>query len=319
MIFEYLFYNKLHMNYKIIGENKVSRLILGCWRFGSLSVEEMETLIRVSLENGITMFDHACTYERGKSEHIFGEVLKKYPDLRKQMYIQSKCGIVKDKILYYDFSKNNIITCVKESIERLQCGYLDYLLLHRPDTLMNPREVAEALNYLYEEGLVHRFGVSNMVALQIENIQKYMKQKLIINQLQFNPVNTRILDETVFMNTPTSLSLSHSGYILEYMRLHDMTLQAWSILQIDREEGCLIGHPKYSKLNTCLEHYAQKFKVSISAVIIAWILYHPIEMQAIIGSRQPKRIKEACEFEKVILSKMDWYQIYEAGIQRKLQ
>lgn len=306
------------MDYLKLNEKHISRIVLGCWRLGNLSTDEMETLILSCLDLGINMFDHAITYMDGNSEKVFGNVLKRHPKLRKNMIIQSKCGIIKDDILYYDFSKTNIINSVKESIHRLNCEYLDYLLLHRPDTLMEPNEVGEAFNYLYNEGLVRSFGVSNMVPMQVEVIKKHINHKIQINQLQFNPVNSRIIDSTTFMNTNYCQAINRDGYVLEYCRLHNILIQAWSVLQIDRLNGCLIDHKDYKELNLILEYYADKYRTNKAAVIIAWILFHPINMQAIIGTSKVHHIKEACEYSNVHLTKIEWYKIYEAGMKQKL-
>ncbi len=291
---------------------KVSEIALGCMRIAGKSVEEVEALVLKAIELGINYFDHADIYGGGKSEEIFGQVLQRNPGLRKKMIIQTKCGICSG---YYDFSKEHILEAVNHSLESLQCGYIDVLLLHRPDTLMDPAEVAEAFDQLYDEGKVKYFGVSNMNAGQIELIQKYTKHPLIFNQIQFNVVNAGIIDSGIHVNMSDDASIDHDGSLLEYCRLHDITIQPWSILQASWEKGCFIDHPDYQELNEKLEELANKYGITKTAMSVAWILRHPAHMQPIAGTTSPKHLEELCEAANIEMTRQDWYALYLVGRQ----
>ncbi|MCD7894363.1 MAG: aldo/keto reductase [Erysipelotrichaceae bacterium] len=295
------------MKYYQVEDMNVSAIALGCMRIASKSVDEVETLVLKALDLGINFFDHADIYGGGKSEILFGEVLKKNPELREKMYIQSKCGICDG---YYDFSKEHIIKSVDQSLERLQTSYLDVLLLHRPDTLMDPKEVADAFDILYEAGKVKYFGVSNMNPMQIALIQKYTKHKLIFNQIQFNVVNAGIIDNGINVNMNNSGSVDHDGSILEYCRLHDITIQPWSILQASWEKGCFINHPDYVDLNHKLQELSQKYQISPTALSVAWILRHSAHMQPIAGTTSLEHLEDICQATTIEMSREDWYSLY---------
>ncbi|MCD7951093.1 MAG: aldo/keto reductase [Erysipelotrichaceae bacterium] len=285
----------------------VSVIALGCMRIADKSVEQVEELILKALDLGINYFDHADIYGGGKSEVLFGEVLKRHPELRDKMYIQSKCGICNG---YYDFSKKHILASVNQSLERLHTHYLDVLLLHRPDTLMDPKEVAEAFDELYQEGKVKYFGVSNMNPMQITLLQKYTKHKLIFNQIQFNAVNAGIVDSGINVNMNNSGSIDHDGNLLEYCRINDITIQPWSILQASWEKGCFINHPDYQALNDKLKELSQKYHISPTALSVAWILRHSAHMQPIAGTTSIVHLEELCEATTIEMSREDWYSLY---------
>lgn len=289
----------------------VSRLALGCMRIANKSVDEVEALVLKAVELGINFFDHADIYGAGKSEEIFGQVLKKNPGLRDKMIIQTKCGIVPGKM--YDFSKEHIIKSVNESLERLQCGWIDILLLHRPDALCDPCEVAEAFDELYQQGKVKYFGVSNHTPLQIELLNKYLKQPLIINQLQLSIVHSVMIDSGLNMNMKGDYACDRDGGVLDYCRLHDILIQPWSVVQASWEEGSFIDHPKYQKLNDVLEELATHYHVSKNAIAIAWILRHPAKMQPIIGTTSLHHLQQLVEATKVNLSREEWYKLYLAS------
>ena len=264
---------------------KASRLALGCMRIADKSLEQIEELVQTALDAGINFFDHADIYGGGKSEEIFGEVLKKHPEYREKMIIQTKCGIVPGK--RYDFSKEHILTSVENSLKRLQTDYIDILLLHRPDALCDPKEVAEAFDELYESGKVKYFGVSNHTPLQIELLQKYTQHPLIINQLQLSIVHSVMIDSGMNMNMKESWAQDKDGGVLDYCRLHDITIQPWSVVQASWTEGCFIDHPNYEKLNSVMEKLADEYHVTKSAIAIAWLLRHPACMQPIMGTTSP--------------------------------
>ena len=289
----------------------VSRVALGCMRIAGKSVEEVEGLVKEALDLGINFFDHADIYGAGKSESLFGEVLKKHPEYREKMIIQTKCAIVPGK--RYDFSKEHIINSVNQSLERLQCDYVDILLLHRPDALCDPKEVAEAFDELYESGKVKYFGVSNHTPYQIQLLQKYTKHPLIINQLQLSIVHSVMIDAGMNMNMKEAWAQDKDGGVLDYCRLNDITIQPWSVVQASWAEGTFIDNPTYSKLNDVLQTLADQYHVTKSAIAIAWILRHPACMQPIVGTTSIQHLRESVEATEVDLTRQEWYDLYLAS------
>ena len=290
---------------------KASRLALGCMRIGQMEVEAVEELIETALELGINFFDHADIYGAGASEKVFGKALAKHPEWREKMIIQSKCGIVPGKC--YDFSQKHILKCVDESLENLQTNYLDILLLHRPDVLMDPEEVARTFDILYASGKVKYFGVSNMNPMQIELIKKYSKHPIVINQVQFNLVNASMIDCGINVNMTNNEAINRDGSLLEYCYLHDITIQPWSILQASWEKGTFIDHPEYKELNDKLEELGAKYGLDKAAMSVAWILRHPSRMQPIAGTTNPERLKNLAKACDVKISREDFYALYLAN------
>ena len=283
------------------------KLALGCMRLKNLSIEDAEKLIKFALDNGVNLFDHADIYGARRCEEIFGEVLKKNPDLRSKMIIQSKCGICKG---YYDLSKEHIIKQVKESIKLLNCDYLDILLLHRPDALVDYEEVNEAFNYLYDNGLVKSFGVSNMNVMQIELYNKYLTHKIKHNQVQFSIVHSHLISEGIFVNMSENESPSRSGGMIEYAMLKDISLQAWSPVMASWEDGTFIDNPKYEKVNLKLEELANKYNVCKNAIAIAFILRHPANIIPVVGTTSIIHLEEMLKAKDIILTKEEWYSLY---------
>ncbi len=290
---------------------EVSRLALGMMRIADLTVTEVEKLVEEALNQGINFFDHADIYGRTKSEQLFGEVLRAHPQWRKQMIIQTKCAIVPGQ--RYDFSKEHIINSVNESLERLQCGSIDLLLLHRPDALCDPKEVNEAFNQLLAEKKVRYFGVSNHTPYQIELLKKYVDVPLVVNQLQLSIVHSGMIDAGLNMNMTNSPSIDHDGGVLDYCRLHDITIQPWSVVQASWEEGTFLNNPDYKCLNEKLEELAQKYNVQPNAIAVAWLLRHPAQMQPIVGTASASRLIQLCESTTVQLTRQEWYDIYLAS------
>ena len=280
---------------------------LGMMRIGGLLIEEAEQLISCAIENGITLFDHADIYGNRKCEHIFGEVLKRNSSFRKKMIIQSKCGICKG---YYDLSKEHIIKQTEESIKLLNCEYLDILLLHRPDSLVDYDEVNEAFNYLYDKGLVKEFGVSNMNPMQIELYNKKLKHKMKYNQVQLSIVHSHMIGEGMFVNMSEDESIIRSGNIIEYSMLNDIKLQAWSPLMASWEDGTFIDNPKYQLLNVKLEELALKYNVSKNSIAISWILRHPANIVPIVGTTKISHLLEIIKAKEIILTREEWYSLY---------
>lgn len=289
------------------GNIKASEIGLGCMRIAKLDKNTVNSLINTALDCGINFFDHADIYGAGKSEEIFNEAISLTPSLREKIIIQSKCSI---RSGMYDFSKDYIINSVDGILKRLNTEYLDILLLHRPDTLMEPEEVNEAFEKLYKEGKVRNFGVSNHNAMQIELLNKYLTNKVTINQLQFSIMHTGIIDSGINVNMKNSSSIDRDGSILEYCRLKDINIQAWSPYQYGFFEGTFIDNPKFPELNKKLAEIADKYNVSKTAIATAWILRHPANIQTIVGTTNKNRLRDICTASNVNLTRQEWYEIY---------
>lgn len=295
------------------GPQKASAIIQGCMRMPGLSPEDAAKVIRTAYDCGVNFFDHATCYGAGAAETRFSEAFPMTGIRREDIYIQSKCGLCFDRN-EFDWTKENILESVDGILARLKTDYLDTLLLHRPDVLFDPEEVAEAFDELEKTGKVRHFGVSNLVPMQIELLKKYVKQPLVINQVQLSLEQSQLIDQALYMNNKTTeFSVNRDGNALDYCRLKDITIQAWSPLQYGMFGGSFIDNPKFPKLNEALQKIADREGVSKAAVAIAWILRHPAKMQAIIGSMNPEHIKDACAASDVKLSHHDWYELYLAA------
>ena len=295
------------------GPQNVSAIIQGCMRMPALNKEEAAEVIRTAYDSGINFFDHATCYGAGDAEIRFSEAFPLTGLKREDIFIQSKCGLEFDRN-EFDWSRDNILAAVDGILGRLKIDYLDTLLLHRPDVLFDPEEVAEAFDCLEKAGKVKWFGVSNLVPMQIELLKKYVKQDLIINQVQLSLEQSQLIDQALYMNNKTTeYSINRDGNVLDYCRLKDITIQAWSPLQFGMFGGSFIDHPDFPELNNALAEIADREGVSKAAVAIAWILRHPAKMQAIIGSMNPEHIKNTCDAVKIILSHHEWYALYLAA------
>lgn len=287
---------------------EVSPVIAGCMRFGEMSAQEMNHFIHESLECGVNFFDHADIYAGGKSEELFGEAMKMDSTLnREDLLIQSKCGIRKG---FYDQSKEYIIESVEGILKRLQTDYLDILLLHRPDALVEPDEVAEAFDQLQTSGKVRYFGVSNHKPMQIELLKKSVKQDLVVNQLQFSIPVSNMVANGMEVNMETQGATDRDGSVLDYCRLHDITIQAWSPFQSPAWKGVFLTDHTYQDLNKEIQQLAQKYEVSDTTIAAAWILRHPAHMQIVAGTTSIKRLKEIVLAADVKLTRQEWYQLY---------
>lgn len=296
----------------IIGDTnlEVSEIGLGCMRITELQdKKEVRNLIDTAMDQGIDFFDHADIYDGGHAEEVFGEVVE--PAMRQNMIIQSKCGIIPGKA--YDFSKEHILRSVEESLKRLRTDYLDILLLHRPDTLMEPEEVAEAFELLEKSGKVRYFGVSNQNSMQIELLNKYCGNRIKINQLQFSIVHCDIVDSGLNVNVHSEAGANRDGSILEYCRLKDITIQAWSPFQYGMFEGVFLNNEKFPKLNKLVDELAEKYQVTNNAIAVAWILRHPARIQPIVGTTNKNRLTDICKASEVNLTREEWYALYMAA------
>lgn len=300
-----------------------SAVIQGCMRFKGMSSTEVEQIVNLCLENGINSFDHADVYGtagmRGECEQLFGQVLKENPGLRDKVYIQSKCGICKSEQDYYDFSKEHILEAVDGILTRLQTEYLDALLLHRPDTLMEPEEVADAFETLHKTGKVRYFGVSNMNPGQVELLDRAVDAPLVFNQLQLSIAHCPMIDTGLSVNNRIPQAVDYEGGILEYSRLKAMTIQAWSPFQKGLFEGpFLTDWETYGELNAYIDQLAEKYNVTNTAIAVAWILRHPAHMQVILGTTNQKRIADACQGADITLTREEWYTLYAKAGKRIL-
>lgn len=295
------------------GPQKVSRIILGCMRMPALSADEVANMIESAYQMGINFFDHATCYGDGDAETRFGEAFPRTGLKREEVVIQSKCGIHPER-KEFDWTKEDIIKSAEESLSRLKTNYLDVLLLHRPDLLFDPEEVAEAFDNLYLSGKVRYFGVSNVTPGELELLKKYVKPPLVFNQLQFSLDQTQLIDSALYLNNlTTDRSIVRDNGILDYCRMNDITIQTWSPLQIGMFQGCFIDHPDYPELNAALAKIGKKYNIGKSAVAIAWILRHPAKMQVVVGTMNPGHLQEICEAMKVDLTHQEWYELYLAS------
>ena len=301
------------MRETILGNHirKVPSVAVGCMRLSEKSKDEMNHFIHAALEQGAYFFDHADIYGGGMSESIFGEAFADDPSLKREdMYLQSKCGIRQG---FYDFSKEHILKSVDGILQRLHTDYLDLLLLHRPDALVEPEEVAAAFDVLFESGKVRNFGVSNHKPMQIELLQKYVRQPLVVNQVQFSIPVSNLVANGMEVNMETPGSIDHDGSLLDYCRLHNITLQAGSPFQMPAWKGCFLGSDEYPELNQKLQVIAEKYNVSDTTIAAAWILRHPANMQIITGTASESRLKEIIAACDITLTREEWYELYLAA------
>ncbi|MFZ4850308.1 MAG: aldo/keto reductase [Caldilinea sp.] len=287
-----------------------SVISLGCMRISSLSDQEVDELLAAAWDSGIDFYDHADIYGNGRSEEVFAGALSRTSIRREEILIQSKCGIRKGM---FDFSRDHILAAVEGSLRRLQTDYLDVLLLHRPDTLVEPEEVADAFSQLHRAGKVRHFGVSNMNPGQIELLRRYVEQPLIANQLQLSLTNTGMIDAGLNVNMEIAPSIVRDGGILEYCRLHDITIQPWSPFQYGFFEGVFLGNDKFPELNRAIDAMAAAKGVTNSAIAVAWLLRHPAKMQPILGTTQPQRVREIAQAAQVEMTREEWYRLYLAA------
>lgn len=303
------------MRYITLGQDdkELSEIVLGMMRIKDKSVKEVEELVETALSVGINAFDLADIYGRGRCEELLGLVLKNRPDLREKMWIQSKCGIRIEEFTYFDFSKDYIIKSVDGILQRLKIDHLDSLLLHRPDALMESDQVAEAFDLLYKQGKVRDFGVSNQNPMMMELLKKDVKQPLAVNQLQLSAAFTPGFESAFHVNMEDSQAAMRDGSIFEYCKLHDVVIQAWSVLPFGYFKGNFVGNEKFQALNQVLDRLAIKYGVTSSTIAISWILRYPAKMQAVVGTTNPKHLREVSRAANFSLTRKEWYEIYLAA------
>lgn len=294
----------------VLEDTSVSQVAIGCMRISNMTDFQIDEYINSAINFGYNFFDHADIYGGGKAEEVFGRALNRNPSLRDKIIIQTKCGIKKGM---YDFSKEHIISSVDNSLRRLNCEQIDVLLLHRPDLLMNPDEVAEAFNELEKKGKVVTFGVSNHSPMQIELLQKSVQQKLKVNQLQMSVVNAGMISCGANVNIDNTDGINKDGYVRDYCRLNNITVQPWSPLQDGFIEGPFLTNKKFEKVNQVLRKIAEKYDITDIGLAIAWILRLPEKMQPIVGTTNIERLKQISKASDIELSAEDWYEIYLAA------
>lgn len=290
---------------------EVPVIAVGCMRMNGLDEKSAASFIEKSLELGANFFDHADIYGRGTCEEIFSNAIGMTPSIREKMILQSKCGIVPG--VMFDFSKQHILESVDGILKRLKTDYLDILMLHRPDALVEPEEVAEAFDTLETSGKVRKFGVSNQKPMQIQLLQKYVKQNIVANQLQLSITNANMISNGIEVNMLTDGAVDRDGSILDFCRLNDITIQAWSPFQYGFFKGVFLDNEKFPELNKTIDEMAEKYGVSNTTIATAWILRHPAHMQVVSGTMNPSRLEEICKATDIELTREDWYKIYTSA------
>lgn len=293
-----------------------SEMALGCMRLCRVPEQEAEKLIHTAIEQGINYFDHADVYGFGASEEAFGKIIKKIPGVRSQIFIQTKCTLIRDseKTLYLDTTKKHILKSVDESLKRLGTDYIDTYMLHHPDTLMEPEEIAEAFDVLQRSGKVRYFGVSNFKRMELMYLQSCLSQKLIVNQMQLGIAHTEVIDSSNSIKLNDKDNIDHNGSVLTYMRMHKMTLQAWSPFQVRFYGGVFMNDSGYPMLNKVVDRLGRDKGASPSAVAIAWILRHPAKIQPMIGTTKAVRLNDICTASDITLTRAEWYELYRAAL-----
>jgi predicted oxidoreductase len=290
---------------------QVPVVAVGCMRINGLEPDDAERFVKTSIEEGGVFFDHADVYGRGTCEEIFAQAVHMTPSVREKLILQTKCGIRPG--IAFDFSKEHILSSAEASLKRLRTDYLDILLLHRPDALVEPEEVAEAFDELQSSGKVRHFGVSNLNPMQMQLLQRYMKQPIVTNQLQLSITNATMISQGLHVNMLDDNAVNRDGSVLDFCRLNDITVQPWSPFQYGFFEGVFLGNKKFQKLNTKIDELAKKYGVSNVTITMAWLLRHPAKMQPVTGTMNVQRLKDCFKAGEIDLSREEWYEIYLAA------
>jgi len=290
-------------------------VVLGLMRIQDKSDDQVRELVSAGLDAGIDFLDHADLYgpPYHGCERRFAEAMRLTSSEREQLTIQTKCGI-RQPGPYFDFSYEHILESVDGSLEALGTDYLDILLLHRPDALVEPDEVARAFDHLHAAGKVRHFGVSNHTPGQIELLRRSVTRPLVANQIQLSVTHAPSIAQGVAMNMAgLDQAIGRDGGIVDYCRLHDITVQAWSPFQAGFFDGPFLGNPKYADLNTVIDRLAWKYEVPPEAIAVAWITRHPAQMQVVLGTTTPARVAAAAQGADVHLSRSEWYEMFRAA------
>ncbi|HUX52662.1 MAG TPA: aldo/keto reductase [Spirochaetia bacterium] len=287
---------------------QVPVIAVGCMRINGLEKVEAERFVQASIDAGATFFDHADVYGGGTCEEIFAEAVHMNDDIREKIILQSKCGIRPG--ISFDFSREHILASVDGSLKRLKTDYLDVLLLHRPDALVEPEEVAEAFDILHDNGKVRHFGVSNQNPMQIQLLQKSVKQPLVTNQLQLSITNANMITQGLHVNMLDDGAVNRDASVLDFCRLNNITVQPWSPFQYGFFEGVFLDNDKFPELNKKIDELAEKHGVSNVTITIAWLLRHPAKMQPVTGTMNIGRLKDCAKATEITLTRKEWYEIY---------
>ncbi len=289
---------------------QVPVIAVGCMRINGLSKPDAERFVQTALDGGATFFDHADIYGGGNCEEIFAEAIHMNDSVREKIILQSKCGIRKGM---FDFSKEHILEAVDGSLKRLKTDYLDVLILHRPDALVEPEEVAEAFDRLHSSGKVRNFGVSNQNPMQIQLLKKSLKQSIVANQLQLSITNATMISAGVHVNMLDESAVNRDGSVLDYCRLNDITIQPWSPFQYGFFEGVFLNNEKFPELNAKIDEIAAKYEVANTTIAMSWLLRHPAHMQPVTGTMNVERLKDCIKAADIYLTREEWYEIYRAA------
>ena len=291
-------------------ELQVPVIAVGCMRFYGLSKSDAELYVQTALDGGANFFDHADIYGGGICEEKFADAIHMNSGVREKIMLQSKCGIRQGM---FDFSKEYILESVDNILKRLKTDYLDVLLLHRPDALVEPEEVAEAFDILESNGKVRNFGMSNHNPMQLQLLQKSLKQPIVANQLQLSITNTNMISAGIHVNMSDDSAIGRDGSVLDFCRLNDITIQAWSPFQYGFFEGVFLNNDKFPELNAKIDEIAAKYEVSNTTIALAWILRHPAHMQPVTGTMNIDRLKDCIKAADIYLTREEWYAIYRAA------
>lgn len=289
---------------------QVPVIAVGCMRINQLNKPDAEHFVQSALDEGANFFDHADIYGGGACEETFADAIHMNSSVRDKLILQSKCGIRKGQ---FDFSREHILASVDGILKRLKTDYLDVLLLHRPDALVEPEEVAEAFDKLQSSGKVRNFGVSNQNPMQIQLLQKSLKQPIVANQLQLSITNATMISSGINVNMLNDSAISRDGSVLDFCRLNDITVQPWSPFQYGFFEGVFLGNEKFPELNARIDEIAAKYEVTNTTIAMSWLLRHPAHLQPVTGTMNIGRLKDCIKAADIYLSREEWYAIYRAA------
>ena len=287
---------------------QVPTIAVGCMRISDMSEKEVSAFVDTALSFGANFFDHADIYGGGKSEEVFGKAI--LPSMRENIIIQTKCGIRSGQ---FDFSYDHIVNSVDGSLKRLGTDYIDVLLLHRPDALMEPEEVAKAFDYLKSSGKVRHFGVSNQNPYQMQLLQDALTVPICANQLQFGVMHTPMIQSGINVNMYNESGVNRDGGVLDFCRLNKITIQPWSPMQYGFFKGCFIDNEKFPELNVTLQKMGEKYDVSKTTMAFAWILRHSAKMQPVTGTTNLTRLADCLKASDIQITREEWYEIYRAA------
>ncbi|MFE5841852.1 aldo/keto reductase family oxidoreductase [Streptomyces niveus] len=291
-------------------------VVLGLMRIADKSEDDIRELVRAARDAGIDFVDHADVYggELHDCERRFADAMALSPSQRDEITIQTKAGIVTDGP-YYDFSYDHLVRSAERSLAALRTDHIDILLLHRPDALVEPEEVARAFDALESSGKVRAFGVSNHTPGQIDLLRKYVRQPIVANQLQLSITHAPIVAQGVAANmlAEQQAATLDGGGIVDYCRLHDITIQAWSPFQAGFFTGVFLGSPDYPELNAVIDRLAAQYDVPAIAIATAWITRHPALMQVVLGTTNPERVAGAAQGSELPLTRAEWYELFRAA------